>query len=89
MNKNDLIREAAQIVLSNHEARAVVEHLIEEIKKSLVRDEPVRIAGLGTFRTVQTKARTGRNPRTGEAILIPAKRIAKFTPAKALREALE
>jgi len=49
-------------------------------------DETVKIAGFGTYKVAKRKARTGRNPRTGESIQIAASQKVKFLPAKALKE---
>ena len=86
MNKADLIREVAEVVLSRAEAQAAVECVLTKIAESLKNDEKVSIAGFGSFRVVQTKPRTGRHPKTGVSIQIPSKRVPKFTPAKKLKE---
>jgi len=55
------------------------------ITDALTRGEKVALVGFGTFQVVTRKARTGRNPQTGEALQIPAKKVPKFTPGKDLR----
>jgi len=55
------------------------------ITDALARGEKVALVGFGTFQVVTRKARTGRNPQTGEALQIPAKKVPKFTPGKDLR----
>jgi nucleoid DNA-binding protein len=50
--------------------------------------DPVKLPGLGTFRKRETKARTGRNPQTGQEIQIPAKTKAAFTVAKSFKDAV-
>jgi len=56
------------------------------INESMKNDETVKIAGFGTYKVAKRKARTGRNPRTGESIQIAASQKVKFLPAKALKE---
>ncbi|MEX0934727.1 MAG: HU family DNA-binding protein [Candidatus Paceibacterota bacterium] len=62
--------------------------VIDTIVDSLAREEKVSIAGLGIFDTKMRKARTARNPRTGEPIEVPAMLVPKFRAAKALKEAV-
>ena len=57
-----------------------------DITEALQKDESVTFPGFGSFKVIRQKARRGRNPRTGEAMHIPARKVPKFTPAKALRE---
>lgn len=66
----------------------VLDAVLDNIVLSLQKDGVVQIAGFGTFSVETRPARTGRNPRTGEAINVPAKRTPKFVPAKALKDAL-
>ncbi len=56
---------------------------------SLAREQKVTLVGFGTFQVMRRKERTGRNPQTGQAIQIPAKKVPKFRPGKGLRKALE
>jgi len=69
-------------------ATRILETLVEEITNGLKAGKKVALAGLGTFRVSQRKARTGRNPKTGETIQIPAKKAVKFRAAKELKEAV-
>jgi DNA-binding protein HU-beta len=62
--------------------------LIDLISKTVKKDKVLKIPNLGTFRLRQTKARTGRNPQTGEPIKIPARRKVGFTAAKAFKESI-
>ena len=81
MNKQDLINNlvsADPASLNKSHAEAVVNTVFAHIATALARGEKVRITGFGTFRRMTTKARTGRNPRTGEAVEIPARNRAKF-----------
>ena len=87
MNKADISgRVAARLRLGKAEAEAVVDTVFEAISHSLAREEAVRIAGFGTFATRSREARTGRNPRTGEAVAIPAWKVPAFRAARALRD---
>ena len=86
MNKADLIKEVAEVVLSRAEAQAAVECVLTKISEALKNDQKVSIAGFGSFRAVQTRPRVGRHPKTGARIHIPSKRVPKFTPAKKLKD---
>ena len=63
--------------------------VISVITDSLARGEKVTLVGFGTFRVASRKARTGRNPQTGETVQIPAKKVPKFRSGKGLREKVE
>ena len=79
MNKAQLIEAiASQSTLNKKEAAGVLETLTNSIKDSLAKGQKVSIPGFGTFVIVDRKARTGRNPRTGQSIQIPAKKVVKF-----------
>ncbi len=72
--------------LTKTQARDVLNLILEEIGDALARGERVTLVGFGTFQVVKRKPRKGRNPKTGEPIEIPAKKVVKFIPGKALRE---
>jgi len=88
MNKAQLIEAVAANTATKKEAQAAVETIWDAIKNSLKKKEDVTISGFGTFRVKQTKARTGRNPKTGETIQIPAKKKIAFRASKDLKEIL-
>ena len=88
MNKGDLINEVAKVVGTKKEAQAAVECVLESITKTLKKKGQVAIVGFGTFKVSKRKARTGRNPRTGEEIKIKAKNVPKFSAGKALKDAV-
>lgn len=67
----------------------VVKGGIRVATKALSKNDQIQLAGFGTFKTVKRAATTGRNPSTGESIKIPAKTVAKFKAASALKEALK
>jgi DNA-binding protein HU-beta len=89
MNKSELISEVAKVVSTKKVAQDSVDGVISSIIKSLKKGEDVALTGFGTFKVVKRKARKGRNPNTGEAIKIKATKALKFTPGKALKEAVK
>jgi DNA-binding protein HU-beta len=89
MNKVDLIRCAMdRLELSRRDAVALVDGLFEDIQAAVVGGDPVKIPGFGQFKVRDRAARMARNPATGEQVKVPAKRVFKFLPAKALKEAV-
>ena len=89
MNKGDLINEVAKVVSTKKEAKAAVECVLASITKTLKKKQSVTLIGFGTFKVDKRKARKGRNPMTGEAIKIKAKKVPKFVAGKALKEAVK
>jgi DNA-binding protein HU-beta len=89
MNKVDLIRSALERVeLKRADAVALVDGIFEDITESCIAGEPVKIPGFGQFKVRDRAARIARNPATGQPVKVPAKRVFKFLPAKALKEAV-
>jgi len=89
VNKNDLISAVADNSgLSKADASKAVDGVFGAITRELQGRGEVRVVGFGTFSTSQRKATTGRNPRTGEAIQIPASTQPKFKAGKGLKEAV-
>jgi DNA-binding protein HU-beta len=89
MTKADLIESiAAKIDLPKGQAERAVQIVFEDIVQALRNGDKVNISGFGTFAVSERKARTGRNPKTGEAIDIPASKSAKFKPGKSLKDEL-
>ncbi len=89
MNKNDLIAEVANNArLSKADAAKAVDGVFDTISGSLSQGTDVRLVGFGTFSVARRKASEGRNPRTGEAIHIPASNQPKFKAGKALKDAV-
>jgi DNA-binding protein HU-beta len=70
-------------------ARDEVRWFFETIATSLEKGDEVRIHGFGNFRTAQRGARMGRNPRTGETVKVPARRVVRFSPSTSLSSALK
>ena len=90
MNKADLVNKVHEVLdCTKADAERAVEALISEITNELKKGEEVSIAGLGIFSAKMRPARTGRNPRTGESIEVPAMRVPKFRAAKALKDAVK
>lgn len=81
MNKADLIDAvSAQLKTSKKDVSDVLETVLHEVKRSIARGEKVAISGFGVFERQSRAARTGRNPRTGEAVKIKATKLPKFRP---------
>jgi DNA-binding protein HU-beta len=90
MNKQELISKIAEDTgLTKTSASAAVDSFIQGVTKSLKKGQPITFVGFGTFKTAQRKARTARNPQTGAAIKVPKRRVARFTPGKALKTAVK
>ena len=89
MNKGDLINEVAKVTSTKKEAQAAVDCILTSITKALKKKDAVTLVGFGTFKVEKRKARKGRNPQTGEEIQIKAKKVPKFVPGKALKEAVQ
>ena len=89
MNKNDLVTAVANKAgISKADSARAVDGVFESISGALRSGGEVRIVGFGTFSVANRKATTGRNPRTGEAIQIPASRQPKFKAGKGLKQAV-
>ncbi len=88
MNKGDLVKEVAKMVCTKKEAQAAVDCVFSTITKALKKKDTVTLIGFGTFKVAQTKARKGRNPQTGAEIRISAKKVPRFVPGKALKDAV-
>jgi DNA-binding protein HU-beta len=89
MNKADLITAVADTSgLSKSDASGAVEAVFDTITKALKSGDEVRLVGFGTFSVAKRKASTGRNPRTGEPMNIPASTQPKFKAGKGLKDAV-
>ena len=88
VNKAELVAQVAkESDLSKDAAEKAVDATFKNIEKALKVGDTVRIVGFGNFQVAQRKASTGRNPRTGAEVHIPASRVPKFRAGKALKEA--
>lgn len=89
MNKADLIEVVSvEAGLSKADASRAVESVLSTITKALKDSTQVALVGFGTFEVKKRAARTGRNPRTGETIEIPASNVPGFRAGKALKDAV-
>ena len=89
MNKADMIEHIAQSAeISKLAAERALDALVAAVKSSLKKGQMVTLVGFGSFYVGKRAARTGRNPRTGEALKIAAARVPKFRAGKALKEAI-
>jgi len=89
MNKTDLINRVASILGTQKQAKEAVDCVLDTISDALAGSDTVQISGFGSFKVSERKARTGRNPQTGAPIQIPAGKVPKFVPGKALKEAVK
>jgi integration host factor beta subunit len=86
MIKADLInRIAHEMEISKQEAETGVNLFFETIKDALQRGEEIELRGFGSFRFRSRDARAGRNPRTGEPVQVPPKKVLYFKPSKLLK----
>ena len=89
MNKAELIDAvAAGANLSKADAGRAVDAVVDAVASALKTGQQVSVVGFGTFSVKHRAARTGRNPRTGEAINIPASNVPGFKAGKALKDAV-
>ncbi len=87
MTKADLIEEVSRVVeLTRKDSEVIVETIFESIVRALRSGDKVEIRGFGSFRTRERQARIGRNPKTGERVEVPAKRIPFFKPSKEVKD---
>lgn len=87
MNKQELISQvAATSGINKAEAATAVQAMIDTIAETLKSGTEVKIAGFGSFLVANRAASTGRNPRTGEPVAIPAAKTPKFKAGKALKD---
>lgn len=90
MNKSELIDAvAAKAGVFKKDAGDVLDALVEAISGELANGGSVQLVGFGTFKVSERAERVGRNPKTGEEIKIPATKLPKFVPSKALKEAVD
>ena len=91
MTRSDLVEELAArfAQLTQRDAELAVKTILDAVGDALVRGHRIEIRGFGSFSVTRRPPRMGRNPRTGQAVPIPEKRVPHFKPGKALREAVD
>ncbi|MBV2235247.1 MAG: HU family DNA-binding protein [Sterolibacterium sp.] len=90
MNKTELVeRIAIAADISKASAGRALDAALENIKSALAQGQDVGLVGFGSFHVIRREARSGRHPRTGEALQIKASAQARFRPGKALKDALK
>lgn len=91
MTRSELIaRLAAHFPqLTTKDAELAVKAILEGLSNALASDERIEVRGFGSFALTYRPPRTGRNPKTGETVPVPAKRVARFTAGKELRARVE
>ena len=88
MTKADLVERVAEAVgprLTKKDCGLVVEAFLTSVQHALLRGEGIEIRGFGTFKVLHRKARTARNPRTGEPVEVPPRRAPVFQPSRLFR----
>ena len=87
MTKADLVDEVAKNSdLSKKDAETIVQTVLDSIVDSLKGGQKVELRGFGSFRLRERSSRQGRNPKTGKAVFVPAKKIPCFKPGKELKD---
>ncbi|MBI4473791.1 MAG: integration host factor subunit beta [Acidobacteria bacterium] len=87
MTKADLVEEVAKVTeLTRKDSEVIVDTLFESVIKALKTGDKLEVRGFGSFRVRQRNARVGRNPKTGEKVEVPAKRVPYFKPSKELKD---
>ena len=91
MTRSDLVEELAARFsqLTQRDAEYAVKTILDAMSDALVRGHRIEIRGFGSFSISRRPPRMGRNPRSGESVAIPEKRVAHSKPGKALREAVD
>ncbi|GGA64147.1 integration host factor subunit beta [Edaphobacter acidisoli] len=89
MTKADLVDKVTELGdLTRRDGEIIVDTLFEAVIGALKSGDKIEIRGFGSFRTRQRNARTGRNPKTGAKVDVPAKRVPFFKPSKELRDSV-
>lgn len=91
MTRSDLVEELAARFgqLTHRDAEFAVKAILDAMTEALVRGHRIEIRGFGSFSINRRPPRIGRNPRSGESVAVPEKRVPHFKPGKALREAVD
>jgi integration host factor subunit beta len=87
MTKADLVEEVSRVTeLTRKDSEVIVDQLFDSVIKALKSGDKLEVRGFGSFRVRQRNARVGRNPKTGENVEVPAKRVPYFKPSKELKD---
>ncbi len=87
MTKADLIEEVSRLAeLTRKDSEVIVETIFDSVVHALRTGDKIEIRGFGSFRTRQRKPRVGRNPKTGDRVEVPPKKIPFFKPSKELKD---
>ncbi len=90
MKKTELVKKMAKEAgIAKGAAEKALDSFLDGVKRTLKKGNKVALIGFGTFSVATRKARIGRNPRTGQAIKIAARKIAKFSAGKALKDLIK
>ncbi|HEX4999542.1 MAG TPA: HU family DNA-binding protein [Terriglobia bacterium] len=87
MTKADLVEEVSRVTeLTRKDSEVIVDTLFESVIKALRAGDKLEVRGFGSFRVRQRNARIGRNPKTGDKVEVPAKRVPYFKPSKEMKD---
>jgi integration host factor subunit beta len=87
MTKADLVDEVSRVTeLSRKDSEVIVETLFDSIIRALKSGDKLEVRGFGSFRIRERKPRQGRNPKTGEKVSVPEKKVPYFKPSKELKD---
>jgi integration host factor subunit beta len=87
MTKAELVDEVArQADLTRKHSEVIVDAVFSSIVEALTQGDKIELRGFGSFRVRRRGSRTGRNPKTGQGVVVPAKKVPYFKPGKELRE---
>lgn len=90
MTKAELVKQiAAKAGITQVRAAKVLEVLLSTLSEVMIADDAITLPGFGTFKLSTHRERKGRNPSTGETLIIPARKMPRFAPGKELREFIE
>lgn len=91
MTRSDIVQALAEKFgqLTHRDAEAAVKAILDSMSDALAKGHRIEIRGFGSFSINRRPPRVGRNPRSGESVAIPEKRVPHFKPGKALREAVD
>lgn len=85
MNKQDVVEKVRELGLTKEQATKAVDTVLDSVVESLKAGDNVQFTGFGQFVVVDKPARTARNPKTGESVDVPAKKVVKFKTGSGLK----